>query len=466
MKKSKLRSTKLAAGAAALMTCGLPAFGQSVDALLDKLVDKGVLTVKESNDLKQESDKNFTTAFQAKTGMPDWVTGYKFSGDFRGRYEQNNAENSQYFERDRFRYRLRVGATISMVDNFEVGLRLASGNPMTGGAINGNPGGLPITANQDMNSLDSRKFIWIDAAYGKWTPIKTGNWTVSGIIGKMDNPFQLSNMIWDYDIAPEGGALQLAYNVNSQQTLKANAAFFMLDEINQGVGAVPSINPAHDPSVYGAQVLWESKWTPKLETSLGVAAFDIVHKDSLSAKAQPFYNSGNSRDFNGFLKYNMNPVIGTASATYTLDSFPLYTGAFPLKVMGEYMDNPGAPANNKAFRVGVTLGKAGRKNTWEISYRYQRLEADAWFDALEDDDNGAFYASPVPGTPAPQLVGTGKNSGWYGGTNVKGHLLQATYNFTDFVNVSFTYYLNDLIIGTPGQSSKAGHIMADIMWKF
>ncbi len=461
--KRKTQSTgrKLAASATALLACGAPVFGQSVDALLDKLVDKGVLTTKEANELKQESDKGFNTAIQSKFGMPDWVTGYKLNGDFRGRFEQNNAEASQYIERDRFRYRLRFGATMSLVDNFEVGLRLASGNPLTGGAINGNPGGSPITANQDLNSLESRKFLWIDAAYGKWTPIKTAEWTVSGMIGKMDNPFQLSNMVWDYDINPEGAAFQIAYNPTSRHALKLNGAYFVLDEINQGLGAVPTLNPKHDPYTYGFQALWEAKWSPKFETSLGAAVFDIAHKDSLNAKAQPFYNSGNTRDVNGFLKYNMNPVVGTASATYTFDSFPLYSGAFPIKAIGEVMDNPAAPSNNKGFRVGGTLGKAGKKRTWEINYRYQRLEADAWFDALEDDDNGAFYA-----TGNPQLIGTGKTSGWYGGTNVRGHLVQATYSFTDFLNFSFTCYLNDLIFNAPGQSSQAGHFMADLMWKF
>ena len=125
------------------------------------------------------------------------------------------------------------------------------------------------------------------------------------------------------------------------------------------------------------------------------------------------------------------------------------------------MYNPGAPNNNTGYRGGVTLGKAGKKHAWELSYRYQRLEADAWFDALVDDDNGAWYAAGNP-----QLGGTGKSNGWFGGTNVKGHLLQASYSFTDFMNFTFTYYLNDLIINAPGQSSDAGHFMADLNWKF
>src|SRR5205085_951348 len=202
--------------------------------------------------------------------------------------------------------------------------------------------------------------------------IQNHDWTVSGVIGKMDNPFSLSNMLWDYDINPEGAALQLAYNLNDRHTLKANGAFIVLDEINQGVGAVPSIGGSHDPYVYGAQFLWESKWTPKIESSLGVAAFNIGARDSLSAKVQPFYNSGNSRDAaTGLLKYNFNPIIGT-----------------------------------------------------------------------------------------------GKVNGWFGGTNVRGHLVTASYSFTDYFNFAFTYYLDELIIGAPGQPSAAGHFMADLMWKF
>ncbi len=436
------------------------------DSLLNLLEKKGLISDAEAKEVRQEASQSFATNFQssfrAQTGLPDWVNTLRFNGDFRGRFEENNAANSQYISRDRFRYRVRFGVTAALQDNFEVGLRLSSGNPQTnpGGTL---VGGQSITANTDMNSLESRKFIWIDEAYAKWTPIQNSTWTVSGTFGKMENPFQLSNMVWDYDIDPEGGAVQIAYHVNDQQTIKANGAFFVLDEINQAQTAagLTGVDPNNDPYVYGGQLTWESKWNSKVESSLGLAMFDIAHKDSLSAKLQPFYNSGNTRDVNGFLKYDMNPVITTASLTYKFDSCPLYPGKFPLKACFENMYNPGAPVNNEAYRVGLTLGKAGRKGAWEIAYRYQRLEADSWFDALVDDDNGAFYA-----TGNPQLAGTGKANGWFGGTNVKGHLVQATYSFTDFCNFTFTYYMNDLIINAPGQTSSAGHFMADVMWKF
>ncbi len=191
-----------------------------------------------------------------------------------------------------------------------------------------------------------------------------------------------------------------------------------------------------------------------------MAAFDIVHRDSLSAKVQPFYNAGNSRTLDGFLKYNFNPVIGTASATYKIQTSP--TTTFPIKLAGEYMNNTAAPSQHVGYRFGGTLGKAGRKNTWEINYRYQQLEADAWFDALVDDDCGAFY-----GPGHPQIAFAGPNAtGWFGGTNVRGHQVVATYSFTDFMNLTFIYYLNDAIINVPGQTSRAGHFMVDMNLKF
>jgi hypothetical protein len=71
----------------AFVASAVPAGAQSADALIDKLVDKGVLTVKEANDLREETDKNFSQAYQVKTGLPDWVSSLKFSGDVRIRYE-------------------------------------------------------------------------------------------------------------------------------------------------------------------------------------------------------------------------------------------------------------------------------------------------------------------------------------------------------------------------------------------
>jgi hypothetical protein len=147
----------------------------------------------------------------------------------------------------------------------------------------------------------------------------------------------------------------------------------------------------------------------------------------------------------------------------------------PVKVGGEYMRNPSAPAGrDTGYRAGITIGKAGRKNTWEVNYRYQRLEADAWYDALVDDDNRAFFANGLVYGPnqSPLLfrTGAGGQRGLFSGTNVKGHQLIATYSFTDFANLTFIYCNNDIIINTTAAGvdnrSNATHVMVDLNFKF
>jgi len=176
MKKFKKQNhTKVAlfAGATALMALTPNLHAQSsVDALLNKLEQKGVLTVDEAKALKTENATNsaadFDAAMNSKFPMPSWITSYKFSGDFRGRYDEQTSDNPAVVERDRLRYRLRAGLTIDMTDNLEVGFRVGSGDPSTAT----NPGfttstGNPLSNNQTMADNASKKPLYVDTAYGK-----------------------------------------------------------------------------------------------------------------------------------------------------------------------------------------------------------------------------------------------------------------------------------------------------------
>src|SRR5712672_1191677 len=121
------------------------ASGQSADALINKLVEKGILSVKEGNDLREEADKDFKKSYGLKSGMPEWVTGLKLNGDLRLRYEAfhtdatviNSGLTNHLADRNRIRYRLRFGATANLLDNLEAGFRITSGEPT--GAFGGNP---------------------------------------------------------------------------------------------------------------------------------------------------------------------------------------------------------------------------------------------------------------------------------------------------------------------------------------
>lgn len=430
---------------------------QSVDTLLDKLVDKGVLTVKEANDLRAEADKDFDKAYSAKSGMPEWVSALKFNGDVRGRYESFYYDNAAGVDRQRFRYRLRFGVTATLADSFEASFRLTSSEPANGGA-----GGDPISGNTTFQDNGSKKFVYLDLAYGKWTPLRNESWLGSVTVGKMENPFVFSDMVFDADYTPEGAALQLAYNLSDQHTLKLNGAAFALDEIG---------SQSEDPYFFGGQARLESVWSKRWSSSAGIGWIAIENEEALAgtvggAVPVPDQNKGNTRTYagpsqvgalTGGLAYHYHPIVADASVTYTLDEFWHYNAPFPIKVGGDYMYNPNAGSENQAFSAGITFGKAGKKGLWEFSYRYKYLEGDAWYEEMVDSDFGAYYQTAPPGGSA----------GYGAGTNVKGHILKAAYSPYNALTVGVTAFFTKLINPSPaGSESGTTRIQMDASLKF
>jgi len=417
---------------------------QSADALIDKLVDKGILTVKEANDLREESDKGFNASYAIKSGMPDWVTSLKFNGDMRGRYASITVDALSISDRDRFRYRVRFGVTAVIKDDFEVGFRLTSSDPASGGT-----GGDPISGNTSFSSNGSKKFIYVDQAYGKWSPLHTGGWLGNLTIGKMENPFVYSELTFDQDYTPEGAAASVSYALNDKHTLKATGGGFILNELS---------GDSNDPFYTGIQVRFDSKWSTKFQTSAGIAYYAIERPDQLTTASIPNQNVGNTRNAAGALVYAYRPVVADVSATYFLDSFPLYKGAFPIRAFGDYENNTGAPSSrNTGYNAGVMFGKSGKKGTWDLTYRYMNLESDAWFEELVDSDTGAYY--PV--------AFTGGATGYRSGTNVKGHVIRAAYSPFDSFTLGVKYFLTELV-DKPDSPIKtgAGRLQVDANWKF
>ncbi len=433
--------------------------GQSADALLKKLVEKKVLTQAEADELKKETAVEFDKAYRTKTGLPEWLTSLKFSGDVRGRVEgfwtENDSAAADDFNNDRWRlrYRLRFGAVATFKDNLELGVRLTSDEGVgTGGAFGGDPG----SANTTFQDNGSKKFVYIDQAYGKWTPFNYDHWKLGATIGKMANPFETSTMVYDDDYTPEGVALQGLFNLNKEHALKFNAGFFVLDEISQGGDS------KNDPFLLGAQLRWDAKWNERVDSTLAVAMYAITDEQSLTNFSVPNVNAGNTRLANGALLHDYTPVVVDGAVSYTFDSAPLYKGKFPIRLAGTVMHNPSPSDNNNGWEAGIIFGKAGKKGTWEASYRYRRIEADAWYEELTDSDLGAFYQT-ISAT-------TGLGTGYRAGTGTKGHILKGSYSPYDALTFSVTYYLADLIhepiVGSGHAESGMNRIQIDAVWKF
>ncbi|MDB6027663.1 MAG: hypothetical protein JWM68_3886, partial [Verrucomicrobiales bacterium] len=294
----------------------------------------------------------------------------------------------------------------------------------------------------------SKKLIGIDLAYGKWSPLNTPHWTAVFTGGKMENPFVVSDIVFDPDYTPEGLGEQFGYNFNDKHSLKLNLGQFVMDELAA---------KSEDPFLLGAQLRWEALWSPKLSTSLGLSSYLISGTENLTTANVPDVNRGNTRTASGALVNDFNPVVVDAAATYNLDSAPFYTGAFPIRVAGTYLHNPAAPRKNTAYEAGLTFGKAGKRHTWEVGYRYKTVEADSWYEELLDSDTGAFY----------QKAPTGGKSGYGPGTNLRGHWVRAAWSPYDALTFSATYYLFKLIDEVPARSdSQAQRVQVDATWKF
>ena len=451
---NKPRSSKLllAAGfsAAAIAFTSSSAQAQSADALIDKLVDKGVLTVDEAQALRDEADKDFTKAYSAKSGLPEWATAVKFNGDLRGRFDgiYRSTKPDAVSDRNRLRYRLRFGVTANLMDSIEVGFRLASGDAEGGIAGNSNP----ISSNQSLDNNGIKKGIYIDLAYAKWSPINTREFQGGLTLGKMENPFVFSDLVFDSDYTPEGFAGALSYQPNDAHTFKVIGGGFVLKELSAS---------SKDGALGVAQLRWDAIWSKKLTSSVGVAALAIAGDESLGNAAVGNVNFGNTRRADGTLLYNMNSYVGDASVTYTLESFPFYAGPFPIKFAGDFMQNPGAPSDrNTAYSVGLIFGKSGKKGLWEIGYRYRSLEADAWYEELVDSDTGAYYG----GAGIPN---SGAGAGYRAGTNNRGHIVKASYSPYDSLTLGVSWYNIEAINEIPGGSDSQIHrIQVDAAFKF
>lgn len=461
MNKNRVRWATAAASAATALACVHQASAQSADALLDKLVDKGILTQEEATQLREESDKGFRAAYQSKSGLPDWVTSLKLNGDFRARYDALQGLGSDMMDRNRFRYRARLGVTALMWDNFEAGIRLTSSDP------SGSFGGDPISGNTTFQDNGSKKFLYLDLAYGKWTPLNTYSFKDTVGVGKFENAFTFSEMVFDTDYTPEGAFNQFTYTLNDHHSVKFNTAVAVMDELS---------GSSNEPLLAGAQLQWDAIWMLKegrkvVESSLGVGFLGLRNPEKLTNTDVPNVNVGNRRDpVTGVLMYDYNPIIANASFGYTLESFPMFSGFFPIKVGGEFMHNPAAPTHNNGWWAGVSFGKPGKRRTWELAYKYKYLEGDAWYEEFVDSDFGAYYAK-TPGLSGNTKAGWGKEGkGGYGaGTNVKGHLIKASYSPYDALTLTLSYALSDLVDNENhqyGNSDTIGRLQVDAVLKF
>jgi len=358
------------------------------------------------------------------TGLPDsikWIENVKISGDFRYRHEhldeqQSNGRWDDGVDRDRIRARLILEAIIN--DEWDVVFRIASGSDKS-----------PISTNQDLEDAFSKKDLWLDLAYFTWHPEAHEGLNVFG--GKMKNVFYRAGkneLVFDSDLNPEGIAAQHVTSLSKIDQLFLNGGGFWVDENGSGV----------DTSLWGAQAYWKHTIGNPEYLLAGASYYDYGNLQGRSNLAGTW---GPSTSFFG----NTNSG-GVYSSDYdifeTFGEYGFECAGLPLAVFGSWVQNIAASSSqDTGWLVGGKLNKAKAPGSWELSYDYRDLEADAVV--------GGFTESDFLGSR----------------TDSKGHKFGFKYQLAKNVQAGLIYYhLED--ISNSSLERDYRRLQTDLIFKF
>src|SRR5205807_548073 len=187
---------------------------QDAGALLDLLVKKRLITDQEAEEVRAELTKETATTAGGKWKLSTPITEIELYGDIRLRYQYNGGQTDDnsplahaangiagkddWQERERERYRLRLGLRGTLADDWLFGLRFETNasSRSTNVTFGDEATGGPFAKNSDT--------VNVGQAYLGYKGFKDITLTV----GRMPNPLVSTLMVWDPDINPEGLAEQ------------------------------------------------------------------------------------------------------------------------------------------------------------------------------------------------------------------------------------------------------------------
>lgn len=389
----------------------VPSNAAEVDVLINKLVEKGILSQHEAGQLLKEMQKEGTRQETAvkKTAekvaketaertvkkesqnwakLPNWVNRIHFKGDFRLRYQYQDKKKSDgtKINRNRGRYRWRFGAVADVTEDkkWQMGFGLCSGS--------GDPRSTNQTFTNDFETPDAR----IDYAYAQYQPFR--QWKIIG--GQFNNPlYKTKDMVWDSDIRPQGVAAPLKYKVNDRFGFFLNPALFVLQEFK-----------AKEETAWMFVLQPGVRIKPTNGTWIKLAGAWYLNRDVQGNQFE--YSSGtNSTDANGHLLDNYSSVALDGEFGFKF-SGPVQKLAF----FGQFIKSD-ADNDNVGWLAGVKFGRSLKKfGDWVFEYNYRRLEKDAVLDFMPDSD---FYG---------------------GKTNAAGHELEFKFGLAKHVSLAMDYY--------------------------
>ena len=417
----------------------------SVDVLIQKLQDKGILTYGEASQIKGEIASEEKNSQQAsfKSLAPDWLSGLKISGDFRLRDQLERKKGSALSapsEKTQTYNRGRIRARLNFEDQINDKLKLVVGIATSGeknGYGTGNPRSSNITfgGNNAGEGSFSKAPVVLSKAYVVYTP---KDWlTLEG--GQIDNPLWApgnSALLWDPNVTPQGGAILLQKKLNDYITPFSTSSFFVLknwkDETltQYTTGGTPALTgytiPHTDPYLFVTQDGIKGNLTDKfyykgafswynvnnpshvwLDGQISTAATSAPTPLALSASgnsvgAQLWQDRYGYNLFGGAVDFGINNPFG--------ELLPSRISIPQIGLFGEFYTNVIPSHQNNAWTMGAYLGNSAVNGwgTWKFTSSYQVLESDAWLDCFPNNDLYSGNAN-VAGWRQQLDIGLAKN---------------------------------------------------------
>ena len=368
---------------------------------------------------EQRVDEKISKAVESKQieALPDslkWAQNIKWSGDFRYRHESIDDETkSSNRDRDRIRTRLKMEARVN--DEWDAIFRIATGS-------SDSPTSTNHTLGDSSGDGFSSRDLWLDWAYADFHPE-----TIDGLniqFGKMGNPFYKvakNQLLFDGDVSPEGIAAKYAWSIDKATTATVTAAGYWVRERDDDA----------DTSLFGIQGMLKHK----------------LDADSHILGGVSYYDFGNiqGKELSGISSKGNSTTGGLFDSDYDLfEAFGEYgfkMGNMPVAVYGIYVNNIDCINDEgTAWLIGCKFNKAKKPGSWEASYNYRDIEADAVVGGLNDSD----------------FIG--------GGTNGKGHVFGCKYQVAKNIQAGFKYFINTK--NANSTKDDFNMLQADLIFKF
>jgi len=343
---------------------------------------------------------------------------FRISGDFRYRHEMIEKEGFKTQTRQRIRARANIEGKVN--DEARVVIGISSGSAD------------PVSNNQTLGDAFSSKDVVLDLAYIEYNWKKTPGLTLQG--GKVYNPFFLadeSELVWDSDLRFEGMVAQYKRAFDLTSVELTGTGFWVQErktDKNSSLMAAEGVLSHEVPDF-------------KMTASLGGSYY---YYDNSKGYA-PYFDhfAGNSPATSIVISEDETDTIEVYANEFKLfevfGKIDVKAGEIPVSLIGNYVQNTAADSLNDGWLVSIKIGKTKKPGSWDLRYVYRELKKDAVIGAFTDSD----------------FIG--------GGTDGKGHEINAGIQVTQNTSLAATYFINKLGLE---KSKDFNRLQVDAKFKF